>query len=211
VLLLALAVWACADATVSPSPSPSTVSVSPAASSVEPSTSAEGSAPASLEPATPEPSDSAPPDTSPSASPSDAGPVASCSGTPKNRDFFAAAAAAVDWPVYCAVLPNGWFVDTGSYRLSGGGWLEIAYKGPSGARIELHEGSFCHTADGCVPPGTDAGATPFGDQSGTGVQATDGRFAVVVDRGSSPSWLAIGSGLTEDAFNKLVGRLARLD
>ncbi len=42
----------------------------------------------------------------PSGSP-DAGAAAACTGTRRERAFFADAAAAVDWTVVCAVLPNG--------------------------------------------------------------------------------------------------------
>jgi hypothetical protein len=155
-----------------------------------------------------EPTDS--PSVEPSAS-DGAASLADCTGTSENRDFFAGVASAVDWPVYCAVLPGGWFVDTGRYRLARGGWMEMTYKGPSGARLELHEGSFCQEPGGCVPSGTDSGTTAFGDRDGALVLAGDGRFAVVVDRGSSPSWLAIGSGLERDAFVRFIGRLVRLD
>ena len=150
---------------------------------------------------------------SPSVEPSPskgAGSLADCTGTSENRDFFASVASAVDWPVYCAVLPAGWF-DFGSYSLARGGRMEMTYKGPSGARLELHEGSFCQDPGGCVPSGTDSGTTAFGDREGTLVVAADGRFAVVVDRGSAPSWLAVGSGLDRDDFVRFIGRLVRLD
>ena len=210
-LITAVGVWACGNATT-PSPSPSAAASAEASTALQSTPASAGTEPsASVETQSSGPTDSIPPLDSPSPSASDAGPVAGCSGTSGNRDFFSGVAAAVDWPVYCAALPGGWFVDTGRYRLARGGWMEIAYKGPSGARLELHEGSFCQAADGCVPAGTDAGPAPFGDQSGTRVQATDGRFAVVVQRAGNPSWLAIGSGLTEDVFLKYVGRLIRLD
>ena len=157
---------------------------------------------------------SAVPTDSPSVepSPSDgAASLADCTGNSENRDFFAGVASAVDWPVYCPVLPGGWFVDTGHFSLARGGRMEISYKGPSGARLELHEGSFCQDPGGCVPSGSDSGTTAFGDRHGTLVLADDGRFAVVVDRGSSPSWLAIGSGLDRDAFVRFIARLVRLD
>jgi hypothetical protein len=114
----------------------------------------------------------------------------------------------VSWTVYCAVLPAGWFVDSGQYRGSGGGRVEIAYKGPGGARFELHEGAFCSTPDGCVPPGADAGDAPFGDGTGTLVALDGGGWAVVIDRGKSISWLAVGTGLDRPAFERIAGDLA---
>jgi hypothetical protein len=106
------------------------------------------------------------------------------------------------------VLPAGWFVDSGQYRGSGGGRVEIAYKGPGGARLELHEGAFCSTADGCVPPGADAGTASFDGGTGTLVALDGGGWAVVVDRGKSISWLAIGTGMDQATFERIAGALA---
>jgi hypothetical protein len=88
-------------------------------------------------------------------------------------------------------------VNTGSYRLANGGKLLISYKGPGGATLALSEGSFCGTADGCVPSGTDAGDAALGPLSGTLVQLGDGAFAIVVDRGANPSWLMEAHGVDE--------------
>jgi hypothetical protein len=152
------------------------------------------------------------PEQSAGASPSgEAGSSDVCTGTDDNRTFFADVATAFDWSVYCAVLPARWSVISGRYRSAGGGWMEIAYKGPGGAQFELHEGAFCDTADGCVPPGSDAGTAAFGDLSGTLVTADDGRYAVVVDRGAARSWLAIGSGLDLEQFKVFATDLALVD
>ncbi|HEX5823822.1 MAG TPA: hypothetical protein VFY18_05105 [Candidatus Limnocylindrales bacterium] len=114
----------------------------------------------------------------------------------------------MNWSAYCAVLPAGWFVDTGRYRGSGGGWVEIAYNGPGGARLELQEGAFCPAADGCVSPGADAGDALFGDRTGTLVTLDGGGWAVVVDRGKPISWLAIGTGMDQATFRRIAGDLA---
>jgi hypothetical protein len=137
-----------------------------------------------------------------------AGPAGACSGSAENRDFYRAAASALSWTVYCAVLPAGWFVDSGQYRQASGGWVQIAYRGPGGARFELHEGAFCTASDGCVPSGTESGDAPFGDKTGTFVGLDDGGWAVVVDRGEKISWLAVGTGLDEAAFRAVVAALA---
>jgi hypothetical protein len=193
----------------------------PAATSPAPSVNdspAGTDAPPSEEPTAPPPSDApspsilvieTPPPVEPSASASvGPGPAGACSGSAENRDFYRAAASALSWTVYCAVLPAGWFVDSGQYRQAGGGWVQIAYHGPGGARFELHEGAFCTASDGCVPPGTDSGDAPFGDKTGTFVALDDGGLAVVVDRGEKISWLAVGTGLDEAAFRAIVAALA---
>ena len=75
----------------------------------------------------------------------------------------------------------------------------------------MHEGAFCDAANGCVPDGPDAGSAAFGDQSGTLVTASDGRHAVVVDRGDDISWLAIGDGLDVEMFKDFAAALVRVE
>jgi hypothetical protein len=213
VAVIVLLVAACIPNTVAPPASSSPVAAGSASSPLEePSVSPETSVePASEEPpASVAPAESASPAASESGAPASTGPgaAAACSGTDKNREFFQSAATAVKWTVYCAVLPTGWFVDSGTYRSSGGGWLQIAYKGPGGARLELREGAFCTTPDGCVPAGTDAGSASLGDRSGTLVKLDSGGWAVVVDRGQPISWLAVGTGMDQATFQRLAGALA---
>ncbi len=133
--------------------------------------------------------------------------AAACSGSSENRDFYASMAAAVGWPVYCPVLPDGWFVENGQYRLADGGRLEIVYVGPQRARITLDEGAFCTIQGGCVPPGQDVGATAFGGREGTLVALDDGSWAVAVDRDASVSWLLIVTGLDEAAARAIAAGL----
>jgi hypothetical protein len=205
VLLLPLIVG-CIPA-AGPAVTPDVPTQVPSPSLTEPSQAVEPSQ--SLEPsdeplATPTPVESADPSPSESAGPD---PAAACSGDDKNRAFFADAAAALTWTVYCASLPAGWFVDAGEYRKAGGGRLEISYRGPSGTRLELHEGAFCADGSGCVPSGTESGDAAFGDQTGTLVATDDGGWAVVVDEGAALSWLAVGKGLNEATFRAITDAL----
>lgn len=207
-LLAAVAAAGCDAArptTTGPSPTGET-SPSPA-----PETSAPAESTSPSPSPSPTPTPSAPPP-SPTPTPLPNGdPAAVCSGSDRNRDFYAAVAEAVDWDVYCPVLPSGWYVDRGTYRLAAGGRLEIAYTGPAGTRLELREGAFCTEPDGCVPVGTEVGEAPFGDRPGVLIELDDGGWAVVVDRGERISWLAVGRGLSREEFVDLVGRLALVD
>jgi len=210
-ILVAVLVGACLP---SATPTPAATSPAPSVSDSPAGTEAPPSAEPTAAPATDEPSPSilvieTPPAVEPSASASAGpGPAGACSGSAENRDFYRAAASALSWTVYCAVLPAGWFVDSGQYRQAGGGWVQIAYRGPGGARLEFHEGAFCTASDGCVPPGTESGDAPFGDKTGTFVSLDDGGLAVVVDRAEKISWLAVGTGLDEAAFRAIVAALA---
>lgn len=135
----------------------------------------------------------------------------SCSGSDENRDFFASMAAAVDWPVYCPILPDGWFVGDGQYRLAGGGWMEITYDGPSNAQLLLRQGFFCDASDGCVPPGQDVDAAPFADRAGRLIAGADGSWSVVADRGGRPSWLVVVAGLGEVETREIAASLHLVD
>jgi hypothetical protein len=131
------------------------------------------------------------------------GTAAGCTGEERHQDFYADVAAAVDWDVYCAVLPDGWFFEAGSYRLASGGRMAASYRGPGGTSLELQEGAFCTDGSGCVPAGQDGGRAQFGDRDATLVIGDDGSLAIVADRGAAISWLAIGRGLGEAAFMEL--------
>jgi hypothetical protein len=177
-----------------PSPAP-TISIAPSA--------------APSEPATPDPTATPFPTETPAGSPANA--VDGCTGTEDNLGFYADAAADLDWPVYCPALPARWTVTTGNYSGQGIGRLTITYRGPGGATLSLHQGAFCDDGDGCVAAGTDSGDAPFGDQTGTLVVLDGGGYAIVVDRGAQPSWLAVGEGLDEATFRDFVAGFIRLD
>lgn len=212
-LVAALAVGACSPTVVSPTAGPTAIGGTPS-----PATEA----PASDAPATPEPTSGGPtiepmtpgPTLVPGETPEPTGgdgPAAACSGNDGNRNFFANLAAAVAWPVYCAVLPAGWFVQQGSYRLANGGKLEITYAGPGGARLALSEGAFCTDGSGCVPAGSDLGSAAFGDREGTLVSLSSGGWAIVVDRGETLSWLLVATGVDEIQARALGAALAVVD
>lgn len=212
-LAAVLAAAACSPTVVSPTAGPTAIAGTPSPATAAPPTDA---------PATPEPTSGGPtsepptpgPTTAPGESPEPTegdGPAAACSGNDDNRSFFANLAAAVPWPVYCAVLPAGWFVQQGSYRLANGGKLEITYAGPGGARLALSEGAFCTDGSGCVPAGSDAGSAAFGDREGTLVSLASGGWAIVVDRGAPLSWLLVATGLDEVGARALGAALALVD
>jgi hypothetical protein len=120
-----------------------------------------------------------------------------CTGTQDNRDFFENVARDLDWTVLCAVLPRGWVVQSGSYRLANGGRMLISYKSRAGGTLALSEGAFCQSADGCVPAGSDVGDAAYGPMTGAMVALDDGGWAIVVDRGAELSWLLEAHGVDE--------------
>ena len=140
------------------------------------------------------------------------GTADACSGTAENRDFYSALAASVAWDVYCATLPPGWFVESGSYRLSNGGQLSITYKGPDGARLVIREGGYCVGHPDCVPSGTDAGAARFGDRDARLLDIGNGSWlVVVVPAGADVDWQAAGTGMDGAALGAFTVAFARVD
>lgn len=135
-----------------------------------------------------------------------AGTAASaCTGSDENRSFFDQAAASMAWPVYCAVLPDGWFLEAGSYRLADGGRLDVTYRGPGDAHISIVEGTICAAGadiDACAPRDALIGSAAFGDREGELGRLANG-LVLDVDRGATPSWRATGLGLTEEAFRAI--------
>lgn len=180
------------------------------ASSSAPVTPGNTGTPTTTPELTPGPSGStSPPETIiPSASP---GALAACSGSDDNRAFFAQAAAAMAWPVYCAVLPSGWFLE-GKYRLADGGRLDVTYRGPGDARLSIVEGNACAGADAetCAPRDAVIGPAAFGDRDGELGRLANG-LVLDADRGANPSWRATGLGLSEEAFRAICAALIRVE
>lgn len=219
VLAAALAVAACGGPSVTPdagdrTPVPDATATSgvPASDAPEPSAPPSDAPPSEPPSPEPEPTDAGTPepDTPEPGTPDPGSSASACTGTDDNRAFYADLATRVTWSLYCPVLPRGWSVVTGQYRLADGGRLEITYRGPDGAGLMLQEGSFCPGDADCTPDGEDRGATAFGDREGTLIATADG-WAVVVDRGARPSWLLTVSGVGEDAARTIAADLALVE
>ena len=135
------------------------------------------------------------------------GDLAACSGNDSNRTFFSGAAAAYSWDVYCAALPKGWFVDSGSRK---SGLLTIGYKTTGGLRFELKEGAVCSgTPASCGPLDSTIGTAMFGDRQGQ-LGRYAGNFVLYVNPGANPSWQATGIGLDEATFRSFCAALVKV-
>jgi hypothetical protein len=211
---IAVLVAACgATSTAPPSPGGSPVaSGAPSASGPAASGSDAASAAPSVGPdGSSSPAGSATPFASAGPSPRP-GTADACSGSAENRDFYSALATSVAWDVYCATLPTGWFVESGSYRLSNGGQLSITYKGPGGARLVVREGGYCVGHPDCVPTGTDAGAARFGDRDARLLDIGNGSWLVVVlPAGADVDWQASSTGMDGAALAAFTAAFARVD
>jgi len=224
VIVALVALAACGDAPSS-SPRPAATPGASVVAGASGSIATPGAAVPASETAAPEgtaaPEETATPETTETPGPSQTpaapttGGADGCSGSAENRDFFAAAAEAFTWDVYCAVLPDGWFLEAGTFRQADGGRLEVSYKGPGGARIEIAEGAWCTDgASACSPRDHEIGPGRFGDREGTlvtlGPDVADG-FAVYVDPGAAPSWAISGTGMDQASFEAIAAALHRVD
>jgi hypothetical protein len=214
VLLVVMALAAC-NATLQGSAPPGGGASPSAAESGSPAASP-GDSPSAAPLETPSAGPTDEPTDLPSGSPGSqptptAGGTGACLGSADTRDFFASFAQSVSWPVYCAVLPKGWSVEKGTYRLKDGGRLTITYRRRGDtARVILDEGTVCVDTTPCVPAGTSLGTAPFGDRVAE-VSSTGGGLAAVVDATENPAWLLSGSGLTEKDFRSFAANLHLLD
>jgi hypothetical protein len=217
-VLVALIVAACNGGTASPGATSPSASVAGASGS--PDGSIGGSEAPSDEPTTsPMQSPSVEPTDEPSPSSSSGGPSSSptqggtgaCFGSAETRDFFSSFAQSVPWPVYCAVLPKGWSVEKGTYRLGNGGRLTISYRRRAdGARIVLDEGAVCAETNPCVGPGSDLGTIEFSDRQAD-LSSTASGLAAVVDKAENPAWLLTGTGLGQGDFATIAAKLHLID
>jgi hypothetical protein len=208
-VLVAVLVVASANSSATSAPAATSEPVAPA--TLVPGSdvpTAQPAEPPSDVPASPEPADSEAPSPSLESQPTahEGSVTAGCTGTDENQEFFAEFARIVDWPVYCPVLPSGWFVGSGQWRQADGPRLEISYRGPAGAGLLLQQGAYCLGDGDCVPPGDDRGQTAFADQEGTLIATAEG-WAIVVDPGDTPSWLLTITGVDEAAARRIASNL----
>jgi hypothetical protein len=213
-LLALVALLAACAGTSSTNPPPSdTHAATSSGPSVAPATPPASAAPAtpadSAAPSAPAEESAAPPSAAAASDspPPGGGPAAACSGTDNNRDFYADAASALAFSVYCPVLPSGWFVQQGDYQLKGGGQLHITYKGPAGASLELIERGPCGEGDDCIPSGTQEGERSFGDLPATLVALGDGGLMIAAENVTDGRWWIIGQGIDEVALTQIASDL----
>ena len=194
-----------APATAEPGSTPSPTGEEPTPTGAEPTpTGAEPTEPGTTPPSSSTP---VPPPTGAPTPPGD--PAAACTGNDENRAFFAGVAEAVSWDVYCPVLPGGWFVDTGSFRLAGGGRMEISYKGPGGARLEIRQGTYCAGQEDCIPDAPVAGPAAFGDRPARLLDLGDGRWLIVAEDGAV-NWEVRSSALDRETALAFAAAFARV-
>lgn len=201
VLAMALMLGGC----VASSPTPIVVYVTPAPADTSTDTSApaESAAPAGSQTAapgatsTPAATATPAPSSSPSASPTSA--AGTCTGTADNQAFFVEAATNLSFNVYCAVLPSSWWLQTGSYVGTSGGYMEAEYKSSGGADFEIREGAWCPPDKACVAPGATIGPASFAGMAGT-LYLNNTTYTLRVGTAANPTYFMVGYGMSQAQF-----------
>ncbi len=119
----------------------------------------------------------------------------------------------MSWPVYCAVLPAGWYLEAGSYRVANWGHLNVTYRGPGDAHLALAEGNVCDglgpEIEVCAPRDAVIGPAMLGDMPGELGQLSNG-LVLDVHRGANPSWRVTGLGISAADFTLLCAAMFRV-
>jgi hypothetical protein len=209
-IVVALAMAAC-DAASSPTAS-TPAATTPIGSTGSPAATASSDAgsPSDSGPSTsvaPSSEPTSPPASATPTGPTASGPASACTGSAENQDFYARLAGAVSWTVYCPVLPAGWFLEAGSYRLADGGRVDVTYAGPGSSKLEVREGAFCVADPSTCSPGDHVvGSVAFGDRQGE-LATLDSGYVVTVAAGENPSWQVVATGVTQDAVTALAAAM----
>jgi hypothetical protein len=190
VLVAAAALAGCGASKATPAAATPIPTEAPTSAEITPSPTPEA-APTETIAATPTPTPT------PEASPTSR--AAGCTGSADNQAFFADAAAALSFHVYCAVLPSGWWLQTASYVLPAGGFLQAEYKSSGGAGFSLWENGWCPPGHACIAHGPQIAAATFGGLAGT-LHLNTGTYTLEVGTWAHPLYLMVGSGMSQAQF-----------
>jgi hypothetical protein len=144
---------------------------------------------------------------SPSPTPSPTSAAAACTGTADQKAYLAGAAAVTHFDVYCAVLPAGWWLDSGS--APNPDWLDITYKSSGGAVIILWEGGWCPAGHACAEEGGPVGPASFGGLTGT-LYSDVTSFFIHVGTFADQKYKMSGQGMTEAQFRAWAAALVKV-
>jgi hypothetical protein len=199
VLAMALALAGCVGAAATPAPTPTstptaTAAVTPTPATPTPTMAATPTATAAVTP-------------TPAASPTSA--AAACTGSAANQAWFVEAAANLHFDVYCAVLPSGWWLQSASYVLPSGGFLQAEYKSGGGAGFHLWEGGWCPPDKACIAHGPQIATASFGGLAGT-LHLNNTTYTLEVGTWADPAYLMVGSGMTQAQFLAWAAALVRV-
>jgi hypothetical protein len=142
-----------------------------------------------------------------------------CTGTSQFTDLFAEAAAQEPFDVYCAVLPDEYWIKSGSYTLPNGGNVTIEYVNARGFRLALEEGNVC--PDGLSACGVNVASStsiPLGDLTANlydtampvDSAGTIEVYMAFADAGTRRIYGLTGYGMSRETFIELAASLVKV-
>ena len=196
---LALALTSCGSSAATPI----TVFVTPPASpTAEPTETPTPEATATPTPAaTPTAATTPSPTAEPTPAASPTSGAAACKGTTADlRALFVSGASNLSFDVYCAsVLPSGWWMQSASYTLPAGGFLQAEYKNSAGADFVIWEGAWCPPEKACIAPGATVGPASFDGLAGT-LYLNSTTYTLRVGTSAHQAYMMVGHGMTQAQF-----------
>jgi hypothetical protein len=133
-----------------------------------------------------------------------------CAGTAEHLAFFAEAAGALTFDVYCAALPSSWWLTATEYKQTAGGYLTISYKNNGGDVITVDEGNFCAGVATCWASSSDLGSASFGDMPGSLVTLAGGQYAVFVGPNTALGYQITGKGMSQASFVAIAAAMVKI-
>ena len=194
--------------TTAPAPTPIIVYVTPTPAPTAAPTPTPAAASASASVTVP-PTAKSSPSGSPTAAPS--GPGAGCTGVSdplkgaERQAFWVATANNESFAVYCGVVPNPWYFNGATSTYGKTGLVTAGYQTTTGLKIAISEGTFT-----AIGHGSSLGSASFGDLGGTLYAGTSSGFVLLVNPGTSKAYQAVGTGVTQATFTKLVAALIKV-
>jgi hypothetical protein len=163
---------------------------------------------------TPEPTPAPEPTSTPepTPTPSPTSPAAACTGTPEHQAYFVKAASALEFDVYCAVLPSGWWLQSSGFDQRAD-YLGVAYKNNAGDFFVLAEGRLCENLSHCMDGGLSIeGPASFGGLAGSLrlVANPPAIYDIVVTPHSVPGYEALGGGISRAQLVQFTASLVRV-
>jgi len=131
-----------------------------------------------------------------------------CSPDVNVAGFFKAASANLTFDVYCPVLPAGWRMLSSSDSPAEQYGVEIAYAGPAGQTLTLHEGFVCVLDKSRCEYSVSDGQVAFADRVGTLYEGPgSGDLFVVVNPEQVASWSVASKGLSREELERILAGL----
>jgi hypothetical protein len=193
-LAMSLVVGACQGNAPTQAPADPTPTATPTPAPTDTPTPA----PSPTDVPTPTPTPTASPTPTPTPAPTVPASASVCTGGDAVKRWFADQTPLINFDVYCAVLPKGWYLVKAQVDYVKGG-IVVEYKNGSGHTLDLYEGTFCHMypnpCTSYIVP--EIGDIPFGSTLMAELSGGSGLWHASVAPSPGVIYATIGEGMTQ--------------